>query len=89
MMPPLPPLNLSSSASSALGQNGTNFMVSGPGDWNVNLGGGGTAYQSSGSAPPVAPLLTSVVAESVANVANNPLLLIALTLGVVWLVKKR
>jgi hypothetical protein len=42
----LPPLGFSSSASSASG-NGATFVGPGTGDWNVNLGGSGVAFQSS------------------------------------------
>ena len=42
----LPPLQLSSSASSGMDQSGAQFSASGDGDWVVNLGGSGTALQA-------------------------------------------
>ena len=42
----LPPLSLSSSASSGMDQSGAQFSASGKGDWVVNLGGSGTALQA-------------------------------------------
>ncbi len=41
----LPPLQLSSSASSGMEQSGATFGAS-VGDWSVNLGGSGTAVQA-------------------------------------------
>lgn len=41
----MPPLNLSNSSGSGLNSGGTNFMASGPGDWNINMGGSGTSTQ--------------------------------------------
>jgi hypothetical protein len=47
----LPPLGLNSSATSTTSQAGAAFMASGPGDWNVNLGGSGQAVQSAAGIP--------------------------------------
>lgn len=46
----LPPLQLSSSASSKIEQSGASLGAS-FGDWNVNVGGSGTALQGASSAP--------------------------------------
>jgi hypothetical protein len=53
----LPPLQLSNSSGSGLNSGGTNFMASGPGDWNVNLAGSGTSTQglSAGSGSGLKP----------------------------------
>jgi len=52
-MLPLPPLNFNSAANSSArtSLDGASFAVSGPGDWNVNLGGSGAALQSAGVLP--------------------------------------
>lgn len=42
----LPPLQLSSSASSGMDQRGASYAGSGAGDWVVNLGGSGTSLQA-------------------------------------------
>lgn len=42
----IPPLNLNSTATSALSENGAYFSASGPGDWNVNLGSAGQSVNS-------------------------------------------
>ena len=42
----LPPLSLSSSASSGMDQSGAQWSASGNGDWVINMGGSGTALQS-------------------------------------------
>ena len=42
----LPPLQLSSSASSGMDQSGAQWSASGNGDWVVNLAGSGSAVQS-------------------------------------------
>lgn len=44
-LPGLPPVNASSSATSALTQNG-NAWDFGQGDWIVNMGGSGTTIQN-------------------------------------------
>lgn len=45
----LPPLNLGGTATQVQDWGGASFGASGAGDWNVNLGGSGTALQSSAS----------------------------------------
>lgn len=42
----LPPLQLSSSASSGMDQRGAQTSASGNGDWSVNIAGSGTALQA-------------------------------------------
>lgn len=46
----LPPLQMSSAAHSGMDQTGSSFGAS-MGDWNVNVGGSGTAAQSATSMP--------------------------------------
>lgn len=59
-LPPIPPLNFnsSSSARSALDQNGSIFQASGDGDWVVNMGGAQMAGMS--------PLIIAAVVLGVA-----------------------
>lgn len=58
----LPPLNLANSSGSGLNGGGSSWMASGPGDWNVNLGGSGTAAQgiSAGGLQPWMLLVAAV-----------------------------
>lgn len=46
----LPPLQMSSAASSGMGQDGAAWTAS-RGDWNVNVGGSGMAMQGASSMP--------------------------------------
>lgn len=49
--PVLPPISASSNARSAVDQQGNVWDIGG-GDWVVNMGGSGTAYQSAGESLP-------------------------------------
>jgi hypothetical protein len=50
----LPPMTFGGAESSAaLNQSGALFMASGPGDWNVNMGGSGAAWQAATGGVPL------------------------------------
>lgn len=76
-------LKQSATSGSKLGQEGASWAFGNDSDWNVNIGGSGTSYQAASSAPPslAAPL-------TIPGVSVPPLALLAIALGVVWLLKR-
>lgn len=84
----IPPLQMSSAASTSLSQNGAAFMASGPGDWNVNISGTGAASGAGTSA--ASGLGTSATLGNGVDTSNpNHLLLIAVCVGAVWYLLKK